>query len=132
MSEWTISTLKEHFDGRFNSADKAVEAALVGQDKAVQAALQAAKEAVGKAEVAAEKRFDAVNEFRGVLTDQQQNFLLRNEYHTAHTSLLEKVADLSARIDRSEGRGSGFSAGWGYLLGAVGLIGAVGAFLATH
>lgn len=106
MGSWTFRTLKEHFDQRFTD-----------QDKAVSAALQAAEKAVGKAEAAAEKRFDAVNEFRGMVTDRDQFFVQKAEHH----ALEEKVDSLSARMDRNEGRGSGFSSGWVYLLGAVGL-----------
>src|SRR4029077_471564 len=107
---WTFQTFKVYVDQRFSD-----------QDKAVNAALSAAEKAVGKAEVAAEKRFDAVNEFRSVLNDQQKNFLTRNEYDQAHHSLVEKVDDLSARMDRSEGRGNGFSTSWQVLVAAVGI-----------
>lgn len=61
MSEWTLDTFKEHVDQRFTD-----------QDKAVSAALQAAKEAVIKAETAADKRFELLNELRnGVATVEQ-------------------------------------------------------------
>jgi hypothetical protein len=108
---WSFPTFKAYVDQRFSD-----------QDKAVNAALSAAEKAVGKAEVAAEKRFDAVNEFRSVLNDQQQNLVTRNEYDQSHRSLVEKVDDLSARVDRNEGRGSGFSTAWGVLVAGVGVI----------
>lgn len=111
---WTFQTFKAYVDQRFGD-----------QDKAVNAALQAAEKAVGKAEVAAEKRFDAVNEFRQVLTDQQQLFVQRPEYQTAHDALTEKVNDLGARMDRADGRGSGFSASWSILVAAAGIVVAI-------
>ena len=67
-SEWTVETLKAHYDQRF-----------IDQDRAVQAALNAAEKAVTKAETASEKRFDAVNEFRAQLADQAQTFIPRAE-----------------------------------------------------
>ena len=42
-------------------------------------ALQAAEKAVTKAELAAEKRFESVNEFRNQLKDQTGTFITRNE-----------------------------------------------------
>jgi hypothetical protein len=47
--------------------------------EAVQAALVSAEKAVGKAEVATEKRFESVNEFRAQLSDQAAHFSTRDE-----------------------------------------------------
>ena len=49
------------------------------QEQAVAFALQAAEKAVTKAELAAEKRFESVNEFRNQLKDQTGTFITRNE-----------------------------------------------------
>ncbi len=105
MSDWTFETFKEYIDQRFADSDKAI-----------QAALQAAKEAVAKAEIATEKRFDAVNEFRGQLADQAATLLTRSEYDTNHKALEDKISDLTDRLNRSEGKGSGFSQSWGVFL----------------
>ncbi len=51
------------------------------QQNAISAALAAAEKAVTKAEVAAEKRFDGVNEFRGQLKDQSATFITRTEVY---------------------------------------------------
>jgi hypothetical protein len=72
VSEWTVDTLKEHFD-----------AILVEKDKAISAALLAAKEAVTKAETASDKRFENVNEFRQTLSDQTSTFVPRTEWQSA-------------------------------------------------
>ena len=68
MAKWTVPTLYEHFTQRFSDSDKAV-----------QAALEAAEKAVIKAEAAADKRFDATNEFRGQLADQSATFMTKVE-----------------------------------------------------
>jgi len=47
--------------------------------EAVQSALHSAQQAVDKAEIATEKRFASVNEFRQTLTDQATRFSTRNE-----------------------------------------------------
>ena len=49
------------------------------QEQAVTFALQSAEKAVTKAELAAEKRFESVNEFRDQLKDQTGTFITRNE-----------------------------------------------------
>lgn len=73
-------SLKEHFERllaekdlrdqqRFDAQEKALTAALNADRLAVQAALTAQEKAVTKAEVAADKRFDLINELRvGVAT----------------------------------------------------------------
>lgn len=106
MSEWTVDTLREHIMGL-----------LAEKDKQIAIALTSAEKAVTKAEAATEKRFDSVNEFRKTLSDQASSFVTRVEYDT-----------LKERIDRSEGKSLGLSAGWGYLVGIVGIVIAVAAF----
>lgn len=88
-SEWTVDTLKAHHDQRF--AD---------QDKAVTAALQAAKEATTKAERAAERRFESVNEFRQQLSDQAAHFMPRAEAE-------QRIKTLESWRSSQEGRSGG-------------------------
>jgi DNA-binding transcriptional regulator YbjK len=81
MTSWTVETLKEHYDQRF-----------IDLDTAVKAALTAAEKAVTKAEIAADKRFELLNELRsGVATKEQ-------------LEALEKVVtDLRDRLNSSAG-----------------------------
>lgn len=99
-TEWTVATLKQHYDQRFGDTATAV-----------QAALAAAEKAVAKAEIAAEKRFELLNELRaGVATTEQ-------------LEALEKVVnEIKTRLDTRDGRGNGLNAGWIYLLGAATLV----------
>ena len=55
---WTILALKEHLEARISALKENVGTALIASDKAV-----------SKAEVASERRFDGVNEFRQTLSD---------------------------------------------------------------
>jgi len=92
-------------DQRFDSSKQAVDAALISADKAVQAALKSAETAVNKADVAAEKRFDSVNEFRQTLSDQTKSFVTSDRYD----GLGSRVDDLRDRLTRVESVAQGAS-----------------------
>ena len=142
MPEWTVVTLRQHVDARFDalerllnerhvSAQKALDAALVAQREATTAALAANKEAVLKAEHASEKRFEGVNEFRQSLADQARLFMPRAEAETLYKAVDEKVAALAVRLDRTEGRGHGRRDAWGYVVAVIGtLVGLAGLIIA--
>ncbi len=136
VSGWTTDTLhslvlrlfseKDLRDQqRFEAQQKALTDALLAQEKAVSAALLAANTAVGKAETANEKRLDAVNEFRGQLKDQAFTFLTRDAADARFSALVESISELKDRANRSEGRGAGAVALWGYLVGGMGMVIAV-------
>ena len=63
-----------------------------------------------------ERRFESVNEFRSQQRDIIAGFLTRAEYQAAHQSLVEKIDDLSARMDRQTGGNSATYRfiGWGF------------------
>jgi hypothetical protein len=98
-----LDDLRILLDERHTAQSMATAAALAAQTRAVDAALLAAEKAVNKAEAASERRFEAVNEFRGQLADQAKTFLPRAEYTVQHQALDEKlgaaVETLSARIE---------------------------------
>lgn len=79
MSEWTIDTLKEHEDEMRLAQHRELSNAIHAVELTAAAALASSKEAVQKAEVATEKRFESVNEFRATLTDQAAKFITRKE-----------------------------------------------------
>jgi hypothetical protein len=74
--------------------------------------LAAAKEAVAKAEGAAEKRFDSVNEFRATLKDQQTTLMPRSEADVRMKAIEAKVGDLEARIVQIVSRAEGSAQLW--------------------
>jgi crotonobetainyl-CoA:carnitine CoA-transferase CaiB-like acyl-CoA transferase len=123
---------KEALNAAFAAQKAATDAALTAADKFAAAAMQAAKEAVEKAETANEKRFESVNEFRAQLTDQANTFLPRSEGEQRLAALSEKLDLIQSVVTTAGGRATGLTAGWGYLLGAVGLIGAVAAIIGTR
>jgi hypothetical protein len=95
----------------------------------MQAALTAAERAVAKAEVAAEKRFEGLNELRGVVSDVGALQMPRAEAEQRLSAHSEQIQILTARLDTAQGRSGGASALYGYLLAAAGLILAVIAFV---
>jgi hypothetical protein len=84
------------------------------QDKSVREALASINE-----------RLKMMNELRGTIDDQARTFMPRNEYNTAHNALVERVGDLSSRMDRSEGSGVGKAQLWGYLIAVVAALGTI-------
>jgi purine nucleoside permease len=121
LRDMTRQQAEDHrrmLDERYATQTKALDAAFKAAEQAVAVALSNAEKATTKAEAAADKRFDAVNEFRQVLTDQTSTFLRRTEYDTAHVALVERFNGLSdrmsalelrltSRLDRGEGADEG-------------------------
>jgi len=108
-SGWTVDTAVAHllavialndrrYEERFAQAQIALKAALDAQEKAVAAALASADRAVTKAEEASTNRFDAVNEFRATLADQQRTLMPRAEAEV----ILKGFADRLAVSERRE------------------------------
>ncbi len=116
---------------RHDAAERAVTAAFAAQEKAISAALNAASTAVNKAEAAAEKRFEGINEFRAQLADQQRTLIPRAEADSELRAIREKLGVLAGRLDRSEGKGAGFEKSWSVLLGAIGGIAGILAIVIT-
>ena len=89
------------------AADKRYEQRFLAQEKAVDSALIEREKATTKAEIAAEKRFDALAE-----------------------TFTEKIDSLATSRDTSGGFGHGLSVAWGVAIGAVTIIASY--FVATH
>ena len=89
-------------DERYATQTKALDAAFKAAEQAVAVALSNAEKATTKAETAADKRFDAVNEFRQVLSDQTSTFLPRVEYEQAHGTVVERISSVTERVNALE------------------------------
>jgi anion-transporting ArsA/GET3 family ATPase len=83
---WTFSSLYKH-----------VMALSDASKEAVTAAMDAAKVATDKADAANEKRFDAVNEFRATLKDQQNTFADKSQTDFRLAALEDKLATGTGR-----------------------------------
>jgi len=116
-----LAEMDRRYTQRVDSLDSLTDAKFVtfrtlidSQAEKVALALASADKAVTKAEVAADKRFELLNELRaGVATREQLE------------ALEKQLGDLATRIDRSEGRGVGLHAGWVYLLGGLAAVGTI-------
>lgn len=126
MTGWSVETLKELVQSKLDDAEKRNGQRFEAQEKAVASALQAAKEAVAKAEIAAEKRFDSVNEFRAQLSDQAGTFMPRLEAEQRIAQQAEKLDALASRMDSREGKSVGMGAFVPLLISGLGLLVAIG------
>jgi len=113
----------------FAAAKAAVDASFAAQKEAINAALAAADRAVSKAELATEKRFESVNEFRATLDNQQRTLIPRTEVDVTVRGLEEKITQVAKQLDqlRSERAGQvaerrGTKDGYGYAVGIVGFV----------
>ena len=132
MSGWTIETLKEFVDDRFRLIEERitreggqqkqeVAAALAAQKENTSAAFASSEKAIIKAEVASEKRFESVNEFRATLADQQRSLMPRAEAELRMGTMERDLAQLkSAGVER-RGQSTGMNQLWGYIVGGIGL-----------
>ena len=80
--------------------------------------MAAADKAVTKAEVAAEKRFDSVNEFRSAMKDQQGSFADRTQTDF-------RLQSIESRLDKATGVSLGVSISASIISGMIAATGAV-------
>lgn len=102
-SGWTVDTLHVHLDQQHRDLVRMLDERFASQQEMVKTALQQQEKQVFKAEQAMEKRLDALNELRGLVSDQQRDFLSRAEYAASHGALSDKISDLTSRMDSSQG-----------------------------
>jgi len=107
--------LREYVESLIELHDERYAQRFEAQEKAVLAALAAAKEAVLKAEHAYDKRFEAQNEFRKLVEDQQVRFMAKAE-------ALNRLEALEKFQERMMAERAGVKGGWGYAVGALGLV----------
>jgi hypothetical protein len=140
-SGWTLDTLREHLVMVIDANNKRYEERFQSAQKAVDAALAAADRAVIKAETAAEKRFEGVNEFRNTLGDQQRNLIPRSEVdvlmrgQTDRTNALagaltDKIDALEKQVEHLVSERAGIKGGYGYAVGVAGLVLTLGSIIA--
>lgn len=110
--------------------------ALAATKESTTLAMSASEKAVAKAEMSAEKRFEAVNEFRSQLADQQATFA-RSDLVNQRTDGLEKKIDeiargLESRISDSKDRVTTMEASaaatgrmFGFIATGVGIVAAI-------
>ena len=112
-----------------NERDRRYEDRFKAMDEKTSLALTSSEKAVTKAEVATEKRFDAVNEFRGTLNDYQAKLLPRAEADAKFGGYDEKFEDIKKELSalreaKSKGEGAfgGVKGSWGLFVGVIAIV----------
>jgi hypothetical protein len=123
---------QNHYEMRIHALEVLIEAKLaalrtiIDLHEAKSASLLTLSDrAISKAEIATEKRFESVNEFRQTLSDQTKSFITKAEFEALRDTAGNRIADMSSRLDKIEGKAVGLNAGWIYLLGGLSAVGAV-------
>ena len=119
------------YQQRFTAQSDALSAAFAAAKEAVAAARDAQDRAVLKAEVAADKRFESVNEFRKTLTDQQQTFMPRAQVDEISKAITDKLAVVTKQVDGLITERLGIKGGWGYAVGVIGIVIAIVSIIAV-
>jgi hypothetical protein len=144
-----VAEMDLRYEQRFAAQQAALVLALTEADKRYEQRFSAQQEAITKSEHASERRFESVNEFRAQLNDQTNKLMTRTESEAIRAELLgavkalgdrmeavttantEKIASVTTRLERQEGRDRGIQAGWGYLVAGIGLIATIGTIVAV-
>lgn len=100
----TFAAADLRYQQRFDAQADALAAAFSAAKEAVNAALAGADRAVLKAELAADKRFEALNELRQMLNDTLKTLMNRTEVTSLINAVVEKTEQTNKRIDSIEGR----------------------------
>lgn len=125
-----------------NEREERTKERFIAMEKAVNTAMSAADKAVSKAEMATEKRFEGVNEFRATLADQAATLLPRNEYSVQHGAMLERVESFQKQLgaltstvsllqEHATGKREGLTYSGQIVLGAIAFVSAVAASFAA-
>lgn len=94
--EAATTSLKDAFSQEIVHTKELTAQALASSDKAVL-----------KAETAAERRFESVNEFRATLSDQQRDLATKSEVNLRITALEDRINGVVEDARELKGRGAG-------------------------
>lgn len=115
----------KRWECRQDAHEKADLAAQAAQERAIDIAGKANVDAVAKAFAVLDRRFDAVNEFRGMLEDREGSYAKADVVEAEFRSLRASIERLNDALTLGTGRGIGVQQAWGYLAGAVAMTAAV-------
>lgn len=130
---WTLEALKEHYDALIKLQNDDFNQLLKERDERMVQRYNSMELAVNKAEVATEKRFEGVNEFRAQLGDQSRTLMPRIEtevliknindkIETSNKSINDKITALTTKIEKTENVKAGGSAMVAYIIAGISLI----------
>lgn len=143
-----IVSLREYVEALIAKLDARYSERLRANEDTLKRTVEYAEKASAKAEAAADKRFESVNEFRDMLNDVVRNMIPRHEAERMHdiveehhksvmarldtmmprsesdhryTALAERVGAISLTLEKREATGYGMQKSWGILAGALGM-----------
>jgi hypothetical protein len=90
-SSATDVSLREYLIALIHAAEQRSDARFESMKDQVDAAFRSSQEAISKAELASDKRFESVNEFRAVLSDQQRDLVTRQVLSSVQEKLEEAI-----------------------------------------
>jgi hypothetical protein len=133
---WNVNSLREHMNGilaemdkrlaqRFDSQDRANEAARVAAKDAVTAAFAAAEKAVTVSQAEALRAREAANEWREAMTDRERKFALQEPVSVRFEDLNARLTAVELQQNRAVGKSSGISSTEGRIVMGVTLVLAV-------
>jgi hypothetical protein len=145
-SSATDVSLREYLIALIHAAEQRSDARFESMKEQVDAAFRSSQEAISKAELASDKRFESVNEFRAVLADQQRDLITRQVLNSVSDKLeaaisrnREDLDQLARRVDLREGQTIGSRITGGVLVtvltvgvAVLGLIIVLANYLTTH
>lgn len=88
-------SLKEYVNDKFANLEKAIDVRFESVTQATKEALSSSNKAIDKSDIAMEKRFDSVNEFRSTLSDQAAKFIIRTEFELVVNRLEQDIKNLA-------------------------------------
>jgi hypothetical protein len=124
-NEWTISTLKEHFDMRFEALDKALDLALTGVNERTDRAFLNSEKAIQKEEEKQQAYNKTHNDLSHQILEQNKATMPRIEAEARFSAMDEKIGDVKDKIGTVVNTGKGMAQLWGYIVAAI----AVAAFI---
>jgi hypothetical protein len=119
--------------------DEKIGLLINAQKEGVKIAMDASAEAIKKAEIAADKRFEALNELRGMASDWRAEFARQVTVDLQIEGMHDKIdlqrttlTELDKRVGEMIARGSGRQDVWAWLMAGLVAGGTIGALLAPH
>jgi len=122
---WTVETLHAHLSEMMGARFEGIRELLREMDARQTQRFEAQEKATEKVDQRTREEKASANEWREAMKDREQSFVARSEYTQMHKAMDDRVTELKEAMDRIAGKGIGLNAGWGYLVGGLGMLAAV-------
>ena len=123
-----LVTLREHLDQRFVDLERHLTSKIEAVATASAIANEVAKQAVTKAEIAVERRLEALNELRELVGDYQRTLMPRAEATQRFTDIDAKIDKLETTVEARTAHSGGVASAMGWVIAAIAAIVAILSF----